>query len=683
MADGHSALPRQRPRRAMAVIAGLACLGLAGALAPAALAEDAPSGWTSSTWTGVVAGAPAPGTGLPPAAVPAAPVPLPAGYDVAPTYEGQEQCDAVARPGAQRLADLIRATYGAEQVIGITRNCSIGGQSEHKEGRAVDWMVDVRKAQQRANAEAFLNWLLGPDQFGIPYGNAMRIGVMYIGWNDRIWRGYDLGRGWAELKGCFSRPDPSSDNTCHRNHIHISLTWDGASGTTSMWDGTPQDVPYCPRVSTAATPVVAEVRGAPVGIEPVRVVDSRAALGVPSRCRLLQGTWSKHLTRMLVPVLGQGQVPATGVDAVKVRVSALGSNAPTRVRIWTPGQGAPTDLVTVPMGGDAAAEISLPVSSSGNIALATTAGATDIVVEVLGYYPTGTAGDPVPMQPTAVAPTQSIGAVPPAPVPPPAAPTSPSPAGDPAASNPPSPEGAPSIEGEQPPMTAPAQSTGPFVALGSTIGYESTAQGAVRPGEERTVPLAGVPAEATSAVVFVTAKEAAKAGVVRVGQPGKRTARLPFARKKMSKAVMVVPVSGGSVVLKAKKASVQVRIEVLAYGTAAGQQYIPLPSAKAFAGSLTPGQAKAVKVVGKFGLPKKAKRITAVVLRVQTRKAAGTGTVAVFASGGTAPQTRSAPVMANQKFAAMVLAPVGPDGQIAFLSNVGAKVTARIVGYVR
>jgi hypothetical protein len=654
----------------------LASLVFSAALAPPATAEDAPSGWTSSTWTGVAAGAPAPGTGLPPAAVPAAPVPLPAAYDVAPTYEGQDQCDAVVRPGAQRLADLIRVTYGADQVIGVTRNCSIGGQSEHKEGRAVDWMVDVRKAQQRANAEAFLNWLLGPDQYGNPYGNAMRIGVMYIGWNDRIWRGYDLAKGWAELKGCFSRPDPGSDNTCHRNHIHISLTWDGATGTTSMWDGTPQDAPYCPRVSTAATPVVAEVRGAPVAIEPVRVLDSRAGLGVPSRCRLLQGTWSKNLTRMLVPVLGQGSVPASGVDAVRVRVSALGSNAPSRLRVWTPGHGSPTELVSVPMGGDAAAEISLPVSTSGNIALGTTAGASDIVVEVIGYYPAGTTGDVVPMQPTPVTPTQSTGAVPAAPAPAPAAPA-------PTAPAPTAPEGAPGIEGDQPAMTPAPQTAGPFVALGSTIGYESTSQGPMTPGEERTVSLAGVPAEATSAIVFVTAKEGSKAGVVRVGQPGKGTARLPFAKKSMSKAVLVVPVSGGSVVLKAKKASVQVRIEVLGYGTINGKEYKALAGTKAFAGSLVPGQAQSVKVTGKFGLPKKARRITAVVLRVQTRKATAAGTVSVFASGGTAPATRSAPVLANQKYAAMVLAPVGADGQIAFSSDVGTRVRATVVGYVR
>ena len=114
---------------------------------------------------------------------------LPEGYDVSPTYEGQAQCDPAAKVGTQRLADLIKATYGSTQTVWIPRACDVGGQSEHKEGRALDWMTSVRDPQQRANAETFLAWLLGPDQFGTPYGNAMRLGVMYIGWNDRIWRG--------------------------------------------------------------------------------------------------------------------------------------------------------------------------------------------------------------------------------------------------------------------------------------------------------------------------------------------------------------------------------------------------------------------------------------------------------------------------------------------------------------
>ena len=182
----------------------------AALLLPLAHAADAPSGWVSSNWTGVAAGAPAPGTGLPPAIVPVVTTPLPAEYDVDPTYEGQSQCDPSVKPGAQRLADLIKATYGTDQTVWIPRGCEVGGQSEHKEGRAIDWMTDVRKAQQRANAEAFLTWLLGPDSAGRPYGNAIRLGVMYIGWNDRIWRGYEIDRGWTELKGCVAKPETTS-----------------------------------------------------------------------------------------------------------------------------------------------------------------------------------------------------------------------------------------------------------------------------------------------------------------------------------------------------------------------------------------------------------------------------------------------------------------------------------------
>ena len=209
-----------RGRRGGGVVAVLILALSAGLTAPAQAADG---GYTPSTWQGVAAGAPVPGEGLPPAAMPAAPVPLPPEYDVEATYEGQAQCDPTPKPGAQRLADLIKATYGADQTVWIPRNCSVGGQSEHKEGRALDWMTSVRKAQQRANAETFLNWLLGPDQAGRPYGNAIRLGIMYIAWNDRLWRAYDVNKGWTEMKGCFSRQDTGSDTVCHRDHIHISM----------------------------------------------------------------------------------------------------------------------------------------------------------------------------------------------------------------------------------------------------------------------------------------------------------------------------------------------------------------------------------------------------------------------------------------------------------------------------
>lgn len=663
-------MPVRHRRGRYSLITGLlgtgliACLGLA----PQAIAEDAPSGWESSTWTGVAAGAPVPGTGLPAAATPVLPIAVPPTYDVAATYEGQAQCDPTPKPGAQRVSDLIKATYGQDQTVWIPRGCGIGGQSEHKEGRAIDWMVSVRLAQQRANAEAFLNWLLGPDQFGTPYGNAIRMGVMYIGWNDRIWRGYETAKGWAELKGCFSRPAPGSDNDCHRNHIHISLTWDGATGTTSLWDATPSDAPYCPRVSSAAQPVVAEVRGPVVAVDPVRVLDTRAALGVTTRCRLLQGTWSTTLSRMVVPVLGQGGIPATGVAGVRVRVSALGSNAPSTVRIWAPGQSSPTAVTPVAMAADAAGDISLPVSASGTIALATTAGATDIVLEVLGYYPVGATGDLVPALATPATPSQSIGAAPPStPVPAP-----PPPPAEPAPQAP--------VEPEAPPA---ATATVGFVPLGSVVGYESAPTGPLLPGEQRTIPLAGLPMEATSAVLFVTAKDSSGRGFVRIGGPGKAGARLRFPKKGMEKAVLVVPVSGGNmVVANSKKASVQMRIEVLGYATSdEARSFVSLPEQPLFAGSLAAGQVTTVKGAGRLGLPKK-KRIKAVLLRVQTRKSTTDGTVFAYASNGVAPTTRSAPILANKKYASVVLAPIGPDGKVAMVSTVDALVRAWVVGYV-
>ena len=313
------------PRRALTATIALALVfgvGLAQPLTAGAKEGDA---WAPSTWTGEAAGPPVPATGLPPAATPAIAQALPQGqYDVSPTYEGQAQCEPTAKPGTQRLADLIKATYGQDQTVWIPRACNIGGQSEHKEGRALDWMTTARDAQQRSNAETFLTWLLGPDQFGVPYGNAMRLGVMYIGWNDRIWRGYDITRGWTELKGCFATPSEGMDTTCHRNHIHISLTWDGASARSSFWDGTPMDGPYCPPAkSSATTPAVGRTADA-VAVGPVRVLGTRKAVGIEARCRLQQDRWSGDSHRLYAKVTGQGGIPDTGVAAVAVQVVAMG-----------------------------------------------------------------------------------------------------------------------------------------------------------------------------------------------------------------------------------------------------------------------------------------------------------------------------------------------------------------------
>jgi len=657
---GHSALPSLR-----AFMRGSGIFVFVGALILQASPASADgSGWQSTNWTGVIAGAPEPGVGLPAAPMPAgAPVPLPAEYDVSPEYEGQSQCDPTPKPGTQRFADLIKATYGADETVWIPRDCGVGGQSEHKEGRALDWMGNVRDAGDRAEAEAFLNWLLGPDQFGVEYGNAIRLGVMYIGWNDRIWRGYDINKGWTELKGCFAKPDKGSDNTCHRNHIHISLTWDGASGRSSFWDGTPFTAPFCAREKSSAGGAPATRVGGVVAVDQVRVVGTRSVIGVKERCRLQQDRWNGDSKRIFAKVTGVGGVPADGVAAVLIRVSALGTNAPTTLRAWAPGAGSSVPVVKAPINSDASGDAIIPVASNGTIAIATTAGATDVTVDVLGYYPNGSEieNKAEVVSDTLIAPMTEFG---PAPAPVPAAPAAP------AAPAP----GGPPEEGE-------------FIGIGAELGYESMSQGAIQPGETRTVTLAGLPVGATSALVTVTTSESPKKGKLRIGQIGEKVnaATVKVRKAKTRTAILVVPVVGGTVQISAsKKPTIQVKVEVLGYQTSA----LPLKARGMSSRKLTTTKfdgiaVKLSKVTGIGEVPKKRKNVAAVILRVTTKGKGADGRLAAYAVGGVDYGSRSATVTAAGKTTSIVVAEVGDKGLLALASNVPIKAWIKVIGYIK
>jgi hypothetical protein len=389
---------------------------------------------------------------LPAAAIPEIPHALPVTSDPAASYEAQTRCDSAPKPGTVKLANLIHRTYGSDS-IGISRGCGVGGTSEHKEGRALDWMTSVRSARGEANAKAFLSWLLGPDQFGVPNGNATRLGVMYIGWNDQFWRAYDVGRGWTELNTCLSAPASGDDTSCHRNHMHISLTWDGASGRTSIWDGTPL-APFCQSPRASASVITGGRAQEAIAVPPIRVLSTRDGVGLASGpgygaggfdewsrlsrdgdhgddetgrpndetswpddgsgteeppgdvpvppvavpaappavvppCRLGPSGWHGDVGGVLTQVTGQGGVPASGVVAVAVTVRAIQSTAPAEISVWGPGQDAHKVVTTVRLNRDALGSAIVPVASDGTIALGTSAGGTDVTVDVTGYYLAG------------------------------------------------------------------------------------------------------------------------------------------------------------------------------------------------------------------------------------------------------------------------------------------------------
>lgn len=161
-------------------------------------------------------------------------------------YVGQTSCDPHIKKGTAELGALLKRTYPGT-TWASTYACGMdGSQSEHYEGRAIDWMASARNSTTLAEARAFYRWLLAPDRYGNVAAMARRLGVMYIIFNGRMWGAWD-GR-WEEYNGCLHGKGlaRASDNACHRTHLHISLSWNGARGKTSFWTGHASATDYGP-----------------------------------------------------------------------------------------------------------------------------------------------------------------------------------------------------------------------------------------------------------------------------------------------------------------------------------------------------------------------------------------------------------------------------------------------------
>jgi peptidoglycan hydrolase-like protein with peptidoglycan-binding domain len=165
---------------------------------------------------------------------------LPAALDVAAFYQEGTRCLTENQPGAVAFAKLLNATYGTH-TYGILRRCA----AEHGEGRALDWMIDSRKAENLALANALTRWLAAPDAQGRPGAMARRFGINYIIFNRQQWKAWAPERGWTAYYGVSP----------HTDHIHFSFNWDGAYKRTSWWSGVAVTKPLTgPTGSTAPAP---------------------------------------------------------------------------------------------------------------------------------------------------------------------------------------------------------------------------------------------------------------------------------------------------------------------------------------------------------------------------------------------------------------------------------------------
>ena len=342
------------------------------------------------------------------APVPVASVALPAELDAASFYEKQTVCDPTARPGATALANLLLTTYGPTTIY-IPRTCT-SSTSEHFDGRAVDWMRSARVPAEKEMAEAFVAWLLAPGADGTPHEMARRLGIMYIIWNSRMIRMYDPGRGWTEYRGCLAAGSSGTglDTACHRNHVHLSMSWDGAAGLTSWWSGVAQTQPYCPATKPAGKPgpgvaqVVPDISAVPgaVPVTPTVILDTVAGVGggLAGTCRALAG-------RALHPQAAIAGLLPAGAGAVVLSVTSSG-NAPASLAAWSSGGARPAGQVGTPLGATTATVV-VPMATDGTIALGTSVGAANIAATVVGYAP-GSGSVVVVPAPAAPAPAAAV-----------------------------------------------------------------------------------------------------------------------------------------------------------------------------------------------------------------------------------------------------------------------------------
>jgi hypothetical protein len=496
-------------------------------------------------------------------------------------------------------------------------------------------MVSYKVTAQRARAVSFLNWLQATDSFGNTNAMAKRLGIMYIGWNNRFWSGYSPEKGWTNLKGCLTDPAKAAasyDTYCHRNHVHLSLTWEGASGLTSFWTGRPVAA-ECDSPWTSSQPAL-KPAGDITPISPVHVLDTRTGLGIGGPCRLSQKQWSSDQRDAVVRVTGRGAVPSSGVAAVAIRVTGFAASALTpTITVHGNMNSTAIPVLTALSTGTFFGTAVVPVASDGTIRLSINRGSTDLRVDVVGFS----------RVPAVSAPA-----------------------------------------GSKPAGTA-------HVVPALTVFDGSTAP--VNPGVSRVIQLAGQNGIPTSGIsgmyVTLTVDPSTAGGSVQLvsasGTPVAQVAAIAGVSRSVS---ALVPTSDGSVVIKnigtaplVAHITSQGWVSTAASGArlstfAAPVTAIDTSSKVGLSGAWTTVEPRTVAIAGHFGVPSGA---SAVILSLSALGGASSGTLSLTSNGTLAGVSFRAHLSAQDT----VVVPLRADGGIDFTTaSIGTGLTVRVLGFV-
>jgi len=158
----------------------------------------------------------------------------------------------------------------------------------------------------------------------------------------------------------------------------------GADGKIALYNGAPGTVQLVVDLAgwyRAGAPSAAGAFGA---LRSTRVLDTRYGIGAA------KAPLPASATRT-VKVTGVGGVPATGVSAVVVNVTAVSATKPGYLTGWASGTGRPrTSILNFATSQTIANEVVIPVGAGGKIALYNgSPGTVHLVADLAGYYRSG------------------------------------------------------------------------------------------------------------------------------------------------------------------------------------------------------------------------------------------------------------------------------------------------------
>ncbi|WP_251056283.1 hypothetical protein [Streptomyces sp. ISL-94] len=382
---------------------------------------------------------------------------------------------------------------------------------------------------------------------------------------------------------------------------------------------------YLPKAYTV-TPEDTTGKGRFVPITPSRFLDTRDGVGA-SKARVGPGGV------VTLQVAGVRGIPATGVTAVVMNVTAVNPTEASHVMVYPNGQPRPSVSNLNFAAGQTVPNLVTVAVVNGKVDLRNNAGSVDLIADVTGYYTDQGPGSAL----TPITPSR-------------------------------------------------------FLDTRDGVG---AAKARVGPGGVVTLQVSGVkgiPATGVTAVVMnVTAVNPTQAGHVTVypnGQAAPNVSNLNFTAGQIVPNLVTVPVVNGKVDLRNNAGSVDLIADVTAYYSATGSTFSASSPVRLLdtrtsigghPGAVGSGETLNLKVAGAEGVP--ASGVTAVVLNVTVTAPTLGSHLVVYPHGVTRPNVSNLNYLSGQTVSNLVIVPV-IDGQVSFYGAAGSlDLIADLNGY--